>query len=336
MAKGSLAAAVNPSLRLSSEFFLVSLGMPELRGSLRGEANIMKSLSWPEKIIFRTLVVTFLTIGTWNKVPQAEGTIAPRHYSIQVLRRTNGRVARSLLNQMVSTNWSGYVAAYFATGQTYTSAQGTWVVPTVTYFPDPRFSAEYSSTWVGIGGFCENTNCTVADNSLLQLGTEQDASSTGTRYYAWYEALPSPIKKIPISISPGDTITVSLRLVSAGKKNQSWMLRMEDITGAQTWSTTLNYKSSQLSAEWIEEAPSSSGGILPLAAYGPTSVSSPAPAFDFGLASGGSVPLTTSEGLVMGDPWGQTSNPSSIDNDSDGFNTCWGNGAMPPCSPPGS
>jgi hypothetical protein len=39
---------------------------------------------------------------------------------------------------------------------------------------------------------------------------------------------------------------------------------------------------------------------------------------------------------VMYNPWGQTSNPSSIDSDSDGFNTCWGDGAMQPCSPPGS
>src|SRR5216684_3211974 len=103
----------------------------------------MKSLSGMEKIIFRTLIIAFLTIGAWKNAPRAEATIAPRHYPIQVLRRTDGRVARSLLNQMTSTNWSGYVAASFGTGQTYTSAQGTWVVPTVTYFPD--FSTEYSS-----------------------------------------------------------------------------------------------------------------------------------------------------------------------------------------------
>ena len=149
-----------------------------------------------------------------------------------------------------------------------------------------------------------------------------------------------------MSISPGDTITVSLQLNSAGKKNQSWTLRMEDVDAAgartQTWSRTLNYKSSQLSAEWIEEAPSSPGGILPLAEYGPSSAVSLAPAFDFGLTdfsttSSGSPSLTpSSEGLVMYNPWGQTSNPSSIDSDSDGFNTCWGDGAMQPCSPPGS
>ncbi len=306
----------------------------------------MKSLSGVEKIIFRVLVIVLLTIGAWKNVPRSEATALPRHYPIQVLRRTDGRVARSLLNQMQSTNWSGYVAASFGTGQTYTSARGTWVVPTVTYFAG--FSTEYSSSWVGIGGFCENSNCTIVDNSLLQLGTEQDASSSGTRYYAWYEALPSPIKKIPITISPGDRIRVSLQLTSASKRNQSWTLLMEDATGARTWSTALNYKSSQLSAEWIEEAPSSSGGILPLAEYGLSSAGSPAPAFDFGLTdfsatSSGSSPLTTSESLVMCNPWGPTSNPSSVDGDSDGFNTCWGNGAAPsqpcspqPCSPPGS
>lgn len=137
-------------------------------------------------------------------------------------------------------------------------------------------------------------------------------------------------------ISPGDTNTASLQLISAGKKGQSWMLRMEDATGAQTWSTTLNYKSSQLSAEWIEEAPSSSGGILPLAAYGSSAAGSPAPAFDLGLTSGGNPSLTPSQGLMMNNPWGQTSNPSSVDSDSDRFNTCWGEGVTQPCSPPGS
>src|SRR5713226_304280 len=172
----------------------------------------MKSLSGVGKIIFRALVIALLTIGSWNNLPRSEETASPRHYPIQVLRRTDGRVARSPLHQMTSTNWSGYVAANFGTGQIYTSAQGTWVVPTVTYFPDSRFSAEYSSTWVGIGGFCENTNCTVADNSLLQLGNEQDDGYTRTMYYDLYAALPNPIKNIPISIISGDTITVSLQL----------------------------------------------------------------------------------------------------------------------------
>jgi len=70
----------------------------------------MKSLSGVEKIIFRVVVVVLLAISAWKNVPRSEATAPPRHYPIQVLRRTDGRVARSLLNQMQSTNWSGYVA----------------------------------------------------------------------------------------------------------------------------------------------------------------------------------------------------------------------------------
>jgi hypothetical protein len=41
-----------------------------------------------------------------------------------------------------------------------------------------------SSIWVGIGGLN-------GDQTLIQVGTEQDASATGaTTYYAWYETLP--------------------------------------------------------------------------------------------------------------------------------------------------
>ena len=41
--------------------------------------------------------------------------------------------------------------------------------------------AEYSSTWVGIGGGCLNTACSVTDNTLIQAGTEQDVAANGKR-----------------------------------------------------------------------------------------------------------------------------------------------------------
>jgi hypothetical protein len=42
---------------------------------------------------------------------------------------------------------------------------------------------------------------------------------------------------------------------------------MRDATQGWTFSTTVNYASALLSAEWIEEAPSSSAGVLPLADF---------------------------------------------------------------------
>lgn len=99
-----------------------------------------------EKIVSCLMVIVLLTIGIQMNVPRSEATAMPEHYTIQMLRQTDGRVLRSTLDQMASTKWSGYVAANFGTKQTYTSAQGTWVVPTVTHFSDPRFSVEYSSS----------------------------------------------------------------------------------------------------------------------------------------------------------------------------------------------
>src|SRR5579872_1044585 len=111
-----------------------------------------------------------------------------RTHPLQVFRDQNGKLARGTENQLQSGNWSGYVLANYETGKTYTSATGAWIVPAAA-LPQGQ-SAGYSSSWVGIGGVCENTNCTRGDGSLIQLGTESDVKASRTSYYAWYEMLP--------------------------------------------------------------------------------------------------------------------------------------------------
>lgn len=263
-----------------------------------------------------------------GKTARTERFTGLKHAPIQVHRHSDGTLKRGPLNQMVSGNWSGYVVAHYQTGQTYLSAQGTWIVPSVSYFPG--FSEEYSASWVGIGGFCKNALCFTADHTLIQLGTSQNVSSSGTGYSAWYEMIPNPPVQIKISVSPGDIITASLECMAAcSSSKQSWKLTMTNVTQNVSWSGTFKYASSRLSAEWIEEAPSSAGGVLPLANYGP--YPNPAP-FDPGSPS-----LSSSDGIVMEDPWGQTSNPSAPDSDTDGFSTCWGSGtSLTPCYPPNS
>jgi len=244
-------------------------------------------------------------------------------------------------HQVVTQNWSGYAVAKYETGSNYTSASATWVVPTAAI--PPGQSAGYSSSWVGIGGFCLNSSCSKVDRSLIQLGTEQDASSSGTNYYAWWETLPQGSKLISgVAIHPGDTIVASLtdpphatnskggpgggKGGSGGGKGQSWTLSLTDTTTGYGWSGTMSYDSSLASAEWIEEAPYS-GGILPLANFGTAT-------FDLGYANGASPGLIQSEGIQMRDPNGQTSNISAPDIDSDGFNACWSDGSMASCSQP--
>lgn len=265
----------------------------------------------------------------------------------------NGLGPKHLANQVETSNWSGYAVAHFETGLSYTSASGSWVVPSVTQ-PAPG-SAGYSASWVGIGGYCENSSCHKVDRSLIQLGTQQDISSTGaTSYGAWYELLPNPPVAIPVQVSPGDSVAASLvdpptisfspggpKSPNTGPKGpgsnppsptagpshgpkgsgQSWILKFSDLTTGVSWQTTLTYDSSLASAEWIEEAPTSGGTILPLANFA-TAV------FDHGTVNSGLNPnLVTSDGIVMVDPQGQTSNPSSPDSDSDGFSACWGTGS---------
>ncbi len=266
-------------------------------------------------------------VGGSAPVGRADITAHWRHAPVQVHRADDGSVKRGLRDQLFTQNWSGYAVAHFETGQTYNSAQGSWTVPSVSYADGgPDISAEYSSSWVGIGGFCANANCTQGDNSLIQLGTEQDASSTGqTQYYAWYEMLPQFPVQIPIAIHAGDQITASLTCAAGClKKRQTWTLAMTNVTTGQSWSQTVQYASSRLSAEWIEEAPSSSAGVLPLANFATAN-------FDESTVDGISPSLSSSQTIVMQDPYGQTSNPSVPDSDVDGFSACWGAGALTPC-----
>jgi hypothetical protein len=126
------------------------------------------------------------------------------HGPIEVHRLDDGSLERGPHNEFKTSNWSGYAIASYQTGHKYTSAQGTWVVPAVTWGDTTSgTSEEYSATWVGIGGFCLNALCIRADRTLIQLGTSQYVSNTGTTsYFAWYEMLPQAPVNIPPPRSP--------------------------------------------------------------------------------------------------------------------------------------
>jgi hypothetical protein len=263
-----------------------------------------------------------------------------KHAPVQVHRNDDGSLARGRNNEITTSNWSGYAVANFETGQSYNAAQATWTVPGVTFDSADKSGAvaDYSSTWVGIGGYCENPLCTKVDRSLIQLGTEQDVSSAGvTTYSSWYELLPQFPVVMPTDtypVTPGDVITASLQCNNpCPRRNQSWTLTMSNAPGpnshylAWQWSTKVTYTSSKLSAVWIEEAPSSAGGILPLADFGTATIDP-----DLGNESTPSLSLATN-GILMADPWGQTANPSAPGAAS--FNVCWGSGgAFTSCPAP--
>jgi peptidase A4-like protein len=147
-----------------------------------------------------------------------------------------------------SSNWSGYVA----NGGTYTSVTGTWVVPQV-----GATTTGADATWVGIGG--------VTGTDLIQAGTQATVTGDGTvTYSTWTEILPDFSRTTPLEVTSGDTVTVTITEQSSGM----WLIVMVNNTTSESYEKTLRYASSRSSAEWVQEAPSTSRGIVTLDDFG--------------------------------------------------------------------
>src|SRR2546429_1562434 len=147
-----------------------------------------------------------------------------------------------------SSNWSGYAAS----GGAFTSVTGSWVVPTVT-----STSIGADATWVGIGG--------LSGRDLIQAGTQAMVSADGTvEYSAWTEMLPQTSHTVALVVRAGDAITATL----TQKSGQSWVITINNDTTRENYSVTVQYSSSNSSAEWVQEAPSAGRGLVSLDQFG--------------------------------------------------------------------
>src|SRR5437870_4339233 len=105
----------------------------------------------------------------------------------------------------------------------------------------------------------------MTSTDLIQAGTQTMVSGRGgAQYEAWIELLPRSSQPVPLSVSPGDTMTVSITQQGDGR----WLIAMRNDTTGRTYSTTVTYASSTSSAEWIQEAPSAGRRIIPLDDFG--------------------------------------------------------------------
>jgi len=182
--------------------------------------------------------MTFLTVASALPTPQL--LVAPRlsHDSV------------------TSTNWSGFAV----TGPTnsVTDAKGSWIVPSIQ--GSCSSTNQYSSFWVGIDGYSSGT--------VEQTGTDSDCQGGVPTYYAWYEFYPHPSFIFSsLTIHPGDRISAEAHF-----SGRTFTVTITDTTTGQSASKSAKVNSAQRSsAEWIAEAPSSSGGVLPLANFGTAS-----------------------------------------------------------------
>lgn len=215
-----------------------------------------------------------------------------------------------------SLNWAGYAVA--AAAGTVSDVKDSWTVPAIQgTCPSTN---QYASFWVGIDGFNSNT--------VEQTGTDSDCRGGVQTYYAWYEFYPHPSKLISsLAVHPGDVMSAEVQY-SGGR----FTVTLRNVTTTASFSTSARVHSAQRSsAEWIAEAPSSSGGILPLADFGTvsfgadtTGVASTCTATIGGItgaigsfgSNAQSITMVTSQGAVK-------ATPSSLSTDGTSFSVTW-------------
>ena len=214
------------------------------------------------KSILRFLAIVISAAACLSFAPAVGGGAGKAQFVLQPIASSavhhNLEGPRIRNRNGTATNWSGYaVETNLASPQNgaVTFAGGSWIVPAVSASSSAN---TYSSTWVGIDGY--------SDNTVEQIGTEQDWAGGRAVYYAWFEMYPKAAYRIlNFPVVPGDTISAQVQYVQKG----IFQLRITNVT--RNVSFSINQKSGSAkrqSAEWIQEAPSSRGGVLPLANFG--------------------------------------------------------------------
>jgi Peptidase A4 family len=217
-------------------------------------------------------------------------------------------------NMTQSTNWSGYNEGALDKSTLFTSITGTWTVPTATQAKAGE--AESSATWVGIGGGCLQSSCSLTDETLIQAGTEQDVDASGkASYSAWYELIPVPSTQVSLPVAPGNKISVSI----SQSLPAVWAVSIKNLSTGQSWSTTTPYPSTMGSAEWVEETPLEIGTNLGLSSMPNLSTVN----FSGATVNGAPANLDSSEAMQLVNGSGQVlATPSAPSPSKTAFNDC--------------
>lgn len=200
----------------------------------------------------------------------------------------------------LSLNWSGY--AVTGGRGAFRSVSAKWVMPTVTCNSG---SPKYASFWAGLDGY--------ANQTVEQIGADADCSGNSPRYYGWYEMFPAFPVLFTATVRPGDRMSASVTF--SGRSTYTLVLR--DLTRGWTRTVTQHRTGPQrASAEVITEAPSSAGGILPLANFRQVSYSSSA-------ANGTSLGTRNPIRIIMINGKGQPKDAVGAISRSGGFSITW-------------
>jgi hypothetical protein len=217
-----------------------------------------------------------------------------------------------------SLNWAGYTQGSIAKGTTFHSIAGEWIVPKVKQ--RNRGEAEHSSSWIGIGGGCRDSACTLFDATLIQAGIGHDIDEAGNAdYYAWWETIPAPLVRTELAVRAKDHVRVEI--VESTLVPELWTITIANLDTGGSFSITLPYASTYGSAEWVIETP------LVISESGSISVG-PMPDlaivhFDNATVNGVPAGFIAEERMELVDfDLTLIAAPSLPDRDADGFNDC--------------
>jgi hypothetical protein len=230
----------------------------------------------------------------------------------------HGQLLQPSVESNESTNWFGYNQGSLELGgKQFNSITGDWTVPAATQHT--RGQEAFSSDWIGIGGGCVDAACTIGDGTLIQTGTEQDVDAAGKASYgAWWELIPGPSLDITnMTVSAGDHMHASIAEMVPGAN--VWTITLQDVTRGETFTTTVPYTSSHLTAEWIEETPLLIGTNAGFAAL-PNLTD---PAFTNATTNGANANLQAAEEIFLTDSNGNViGSPSAPNATRNGFSAC--------------
>jgi hypothetical protein len=222
------------------------------------------------------------------------------------------------VNTNQSNNWFGYNLGSLERNNTFfNSITGDWTVPTASQHT--KGQDESSSDWIGIGGGCVDAGCTAGDNTLIQTVTEQDVDAAGKpSYSSWWEVIPGPSIDTGMTIAPGDHMHASV--AETVPNANVWVITLTDVTRGETFTQTVPYSSSHLTAEWIEETPLTFGTNGAGLASLPNLTTTP---FTAATVNGANAALRTSEEMQLVDSGGRVIGaPSAPNATGNGFSAC--------------
>lgn len=215
-----------------------------------------------------------------------------------------------------SFNWSGYMQGSLEKGTTFHAIAADWIVPRAK--PHRHGEAEYSSSWIGIGGGCLDAECRLFDATLIQAGIGHDVDSSGNAdYYAWWETIPAPLIRVDLPVAAGDRVHVEI-VEAATPGIRTITILNRDAAGS--FSITLPYTSTYGSAEWVIETPlvitDSGVTVGPMADLGRVH-------FDSATVNGAPAGFVSGEQIQLVDlDLSAIAKPSAPDHEADGFNDC--------------